>query len=91
MLVIVLANDTTASQTLCLGDIAAQGGSASSDKRIYSRDEITRLYEQKRRGAYVGRETAWMRLENDIMIWSGFRECLTLAPMRPTGNLAAYR
>ena len=33
----------------------------------YSRDQITKLYGQHRRGAYVGREAEWARLEHDII------------------------
>jgi cellulase/cellobiase CelA1 len=35
--------------------------------RIYSRREISKLYDQHRRGAYVGREAEWARLEFDII------------------------
>jgi hypothetical protein len=35
--------------------------------RIYTRPEITRLYEQHRRGAYAGREAEWARQEADII------------------------
>jgi hypothetical protein len=41
--------------------------STSSGKPIYTRDQITKLYDQHRRGAYVGREAEWARLEVDII------------------------
>jgi hypothetical protein len=40
---------------------------ASSGKPIYTRDQITKLYDQHRRGAYVGREAEWARLEVDMI------------------------
>ena len=47
----------------------ASGGDASvpPDKPIYTRPQIKQLYEQHRRGAYVGRETEWARLDADII------------------------
>jgi hypothetical protein len=46
----------------------ATGGDASlpTDKPIYTRAQIKQLYEQHRRGAYVGREAEWARLEADF-------------------------
>jgi hypothetical protein len=35
--------------------------------RIYSRREISKLYDQHRRGAYNGREAEWQRQEFDII------------------------
>jgi hypothetical protein len=40
--------------------------SASSGKNFYSRDDITRLYEMHRKGAFTGREAEWNRIEQDI-------------------------
>lgn len=40
---------------------------ASSGRPIYSRDQITKLYQQHQRGAYNGREAEWARLEHDIV------------------------
>lgn len=45
---------------------AYRAGSMPSGK-IYTRAEITRLYEQHRRGAYRGREAAWQAQEADII------------------------
>jgi hypothetical protein len=46
----------------------ATGGSASlpADKPTYTRAQIKQLYDQHRRGAYLGREAEWARLEADI-------------------------
>ena len=46
----------------------ASGGetAAPADKPIYTRALIKQIYEQRRRGAYLGRETEWARLEADI-------------------------
>jgi hypothetical protein len=46
----------------------ATGGDASvpPDKPIYSRAQVKQLYEQHRKGAYVGREAEWARLEADM-------------------------
>jgi hypothetical protein len=42
--------------------------SASSTRgRTYSRDEVAKLYDQHRRGAYAGREAEWAKLEVDII------------------------
>jgi hypothetical protein len=43
----------------------------STRGRIYSRDEISRLYRQHELGAYNGREAEWARLEHDIIKASG--------------------
>lgn len=40
--------------------------SASSGKPSYTREQIGQLYEANRKGAYVGRESEWARIENDI-------------------------
>jgi hypothetical protein len=40
---------------------------SSGGKPFYTRDQITKLYDQHRRGAYVGREAEWARLEVDII------------------------
>jgi hypothetical protein len=47
----------------------ASGGEASvpPDKPTYTRPQIRQLYEQHRRGAYVGREAEWARLDADII------------------------
>jgi hypothetical protein len=39
---------------------------AAPSKPIYTRDQIGRLYEAHRKGAYAGREAEWNRIENDI-------------------------
>jgi hypothetical protein len=46
----------------------ATGGDASlpADKPIYTRALVKQLYEQQRKGAYIGREAEWARLEADI-------------------------
>jgi hypothetical protein len=41
--------------------------SARDGGRIYTRQEIARLYAQHHKGAYVGRETEWRRQEADII------------------------
>jgi hypothetical protein len=41
--------------------------SAPSSGKVYTRAEISKLFEQHRRGAYVGREDAWARQEADIV------------------------
>jgi hypothetical protein len=43
------------------------GRTRSTAGPIYSRDQIARLYEQHRKGAYAGREQEWQRLEHDII------------------------
>jgi hypothetical protein len=45
--------------------------SAASGKPVYSREQIAALYEQHRKGAYVGREAEWAKLEYDICRASG--------------------
>jgi hypothetical protein len=47
----------------------ATGGDASvpPDRPVYTRALIKQLYEQHRRGAYLGRETEWARQESDII------------------------
>ena len=49
----------------------ATGGDAFSgglpDKPIYTRAQVKQLYEQHRRGAYVGREADWARQDADII------------------------
>jgi hypothetical protein len=46
----------------------ATGGDASfpPDKPIYTRAQVKTLYEQHRKGAYVGREADWARIEADM-------------------------
>jgi hypothetical protein len=39
----------------------------SSNKPIYTRQQISKLYDQHRRGAYNGREAEWQRQEADII------------------------
>jgi hypothetical protein len=39
---------------------------SASAKPTYTRDQIARLYEQDRKGAYAGREAEWNRIEADI-------------------------
>jgi len=48
----------------------ASGGDASlpPDKPIYSRAQVKQLYEQHRKGAYIGREAEWARLEADMFV-----------------------
>jgi hypothetical protein len=41
--------------------------SVPSSGKVYTRTEIAKLFEQHRRGAYVGREDAWARQEADIV------------------------
>jgi hypothetical protein len=45
---------------------APRGRSSMSGKPFYTRDQITRLYDQHRRGAYAGREAEWNRIEADL-------------------------
>jgi hypothetical protein len=42
-------------------------GRRSSGKPIYSRDDIKRMYEQHRKGAWTGREVEWQRLEHELI------------------------
>jgi hypothetical protein len=44
----------------------ARPAASSSEKSVYTRTQIAKLYEQHRRGAYSGREQEWARLEYDI-------------------------
>jgi hypothetical protein len=37
------------------------------EKPVYTRPQIAQLYSQHRRGAYVGREAEWARIERDIV------------------------
>jgi hypothetical protein len=39
---------------------------SATTKPFYSHEDIRRLYEQHRRGAYNGREAEWNRIEHDI-------------------------
>lgn len=43
-----------------------RGDTPVSVKRTYSNDEIRKLYDQKRRGAYRGRDEEWRAIEADI-------------------------
>jgi hypothetical protein len=52
--------------------------------RIYSRDEVKRLYELHRKGKFVGREDEWNRLEWEI-IRAG-REGRILGGLAPQGK-----
>lgn len=47
----------------------ATGGDSSMppDRPIYTRAQIRQIYEQHRRGAYVGREAEWARQDADII------------------------
>jgi hypothetical protein len=47
----------------------ATGGDTSipADKPFYTRDQLKALYSQHRRGAYVGREAEWARIDADII------------------------
>jgi hypothetical protein len=45
----------------------SSGRRSSPYKPTYTRQQITQLYEQHRRGAYNGREQEWARLEHDII------------------------
>lgn len=49
---------------------SATGGDASlpGDKPTYTRALVKQLYEQHRKGAYVGREAEWARLEADMFV-----------------------
>jgi hypothetical protein len=49
-----------------LGMILHRTKSSASRGRTYTRDEIKRLYDAHRRGAYAGREAEWARQEADI-------------------------
>jgi hypothetical protein len=40
---------------------------AAQQQRVYSRQEIARLYSQHHKGAYKGREAEWQALERDII------------------------
>jgi hypothetical protein len=44
----------------------------SAGKSFYTHDDIKRLYEAHRRGAYANREDEWNRIEADI--FAGMRE-----------------
>jgi hypothetical protein len=55
---------------------------SSSDRPIYTRDQITKLYRQHQQGAYRGREAEWARIENDII--AAGREGRILNPDRVT-------
>jgi len=46
---------------------AYQGRARPVNGPVYTRDQITKLYEQNRRGAYRGREAAWQEQERDII------------------------
>jgi hypothetical protein len=39
---------------------------SATTKPFYTHDDIKRLYDQHRRGAYAGREAEWARIEADI-------------------------
>jgi hypothetical protein len=52
--------------------------------RIYSRDEVKRLYELHRKGKFIGREAEWNRLEWEI-IRAG-REGRILGGLEPQGK-----
>jgi hypothetical protein len=43
------------------------GASMPSDKPIYTRAQVARLYDQHLRGAYAGREAEWARQEVDLI------------------------
>jgi hypothetical protein len=45
---------------------AAPGRARSSGRPVYTREQIGQLYEAHRKGAYVGREQEWARIEADI-------------------------
>jgi hypothetical protein len=49
-----------------LGMILHRTRSSSSRGRSYTRAQIKQLYDQHRRGAYLGREAEWARQEADI-------------------------
>jgi hypothetical protein len=46
---------------------ASQRARSPASGKIYTREEIARLYRQHQQGAYVGREAEWARLEVDIV------------------------
>jgi hypothetical protein len=66
---------------------ASSGRRSSSYKPTYTRQQITQLYEQHRKGAYAGREQEWQRLEHDII--AAGREGRILGAVDVLGNEAA--
>jgi hypothetical protein len=46
--------------------LGARRTSSGINGPIYTAAQIAKLYDQKRRGAYAGREAEWARLEVDI-------------------------
>jgi hypothetical protein len=50
-----------------VGGEQPRGGVPYEQPRTYTRQEIARLYDQHRRGAYKGREAEWQALERDII------------------------
>jgi hypothetical protein len=57
----------TRPQSAVGGGASASSRPRSPSGRIYTRGEITKLYDQNRRGAYRGREAAWQEQERDII------------------------
>jgi hypothetical protein len=53
-------------QSAGTGTRMSRGRSSTSGKNFYTHDDIKRLYEAHRRGAYANREDAWVRQEADI-------------------------
>jgi hypothetical protein len=47
-------------------DFSKSDSLARLGQRTYSREDITRLYEAHRKGAYKGRELEWARQERDL-------------------------
>jgi hypothetical protein len=46
---------------------AARGGASAASGKIYTREEIAKLYDAHHRGVYVGREAEWARQDADII------------------------
>jgi hypothetical protein len=45
---------------------APRRAKAAASKPVYTRDQIAKLYDAHRRGAYAGREAEWNRIEQDL-------------------------
>jgi len=57
---------------------SAASGRTRSEKPVYTREQIARLYELHRKGAFAGREAEWARREADII--AAGREGRVLGP-----------
>jgi hypothetical protein len=51
------------------------------DKPFYTRPQIAQLYSQHRRGAYIGREAEWQRIEQDIIAASAEGRVANAVPL----------